>query len=323
MKNCDDILESGISDKILKVLLFDQTTKKNIIWATSDYSKLGEGYQMDDHITVEAIKNDNIIIPRVLKSYKDQDSRVRNMAEVFTPSWVCNLQNNLIDDQWFGVKGVFNEECKKPDGTRFWKTNTNKITFPNGKSWTDYISECRMEITCGEAPYLVSRYDTTTGSFIPIPDRIGLLDRKLRVICENTNGFQQWLSAVTIAYKSVYGYEWQGDNLLLARESLFQSFCEYYEYKFPRKTPTEQQKLAIAEIISWNLWQMDGLKGVVPNSCHDEIETEVTLFGKDENIHTKNCLGCQTNNLKLHNGIKCQIMDWEKNQPFEFISLIK
>ena len=40
----------------------------------------------------------------------------------------------------------------------------------------------RMEITCGEAPYLVSRYDTTTGEPIPIGRRIGLLDRKLCVI---------------------------------------------------------------------------------------------------------------------------------------------
>ena len=32
---------------------------------------------------------------------------------MFTPSWVCNAQNNLIDDAWFGRKGVFNEEITK------------------------------------------------------------------------------------------------------------------------------------------------------------------------------------------------------------------
>ena len=26
------------------------------------------------------------------------------------PSWVCNKQNNLIDDEWFGYSGSFNEE---------------------------------------------------------------------------------------------------------------------------------------------------------------------------------------------------------------------
>ena len=49
----------------------------------------------------------------------------------------------------------------------------------------------RLEISCGEAPYLVSRYDTVTGETIPISQRIGLLDRKLRVISENTDTEEQ------------------------------------------------------------------------------------------------------------------------------------
>jgi hypothetical protein len=32
------------------------------------------------------------------------------MAEVFTPSWICNAQNNLIDNTWFGRDNVFNKE---------------------------------------------------------------------------------------------------------------------------------------------------------------------------------------------------------------------
>ena len=42
------------------------------------------------------------------------------------------------------------------------------------------------------SPYLVSRYDTTTGESIPIYKRIGLLDRKLRIINENTTTFNEW-----------------------------------------------------------------------------------------------------------------------------------
>ena len=41
-----------------------------------------------------------------------------------------------------------------------------------------------MEVSCGEAPYITSRYDTVSGDYIEVPDRIGLLDRKLRVISE-------------------------------------------------------------------------------------------------------------------------------------------
>lgn len=43
----------------------------------------------------------------------------------------------------------------------------------------------RLEISCGEAPYLVSRYDSVTGKTIKIKNRIGLLDRKLRIVSEN------------------------------------------------------------------------------------------------------------------------------------------
>ena len=55
-------------------------------------------------------KNGNIIMPRVQKDQILQQSRVKKMAEVFTPSWICNAQNNLIDNAWFEGKNVFNKE---------------------------------------------------------------------------------------------------------------------------------------------------------------------------------------------------------------------
>ena len=94
---------------------------------------------------------------------------------MFTPSWVCNKQNNLVDNAWFGAENVFNTEYEK-----HWTATENKITFPtpDGKTWEDYVRDVRLEITCGEAPYLVSRYDTVTGDTIELAQRIGLLDRK-------------------------------------------------------------------------------------------------------------------------------------------------
>lgn len=185
-----------------------------------------------------------------------------------------------------------------------------------------------MEITCGEAPYLVSRYDTTTGEPISLEQRIGMLDRKLRVISENAETSAEWLSMAQEAYKHTYGYEWQGDNLLLAREALLITFIEYYHAKFD-KMPQERSLLYIAYIISWNLWQMDGLKGVVPNSCHDMEVSEKNIFG--ESTHIEHCPGCQNGSFKEHNGIYCQIRDWgvrdprtgRNNRKIRFINLIK
>ena len=185
MPDIADILENDIfraSPELLTTLLKDHTTSRddavcNIFWATSDYEHLGKGYGYRDPILPELITDDNgqVIMPRVLKHKDTQSERVRDMAEVFTPSWVCNAQNNLIDEAWFGRKDVFNTEYTSEDGVHGWKTNPDKTIFPEGKTWKDYVRDIRLEITCGEAPYIVSRYDTTTGTVIPLADRIGLL----------------------------------------------------------------------------------------------------------------------------------------------------
>ena len=285
----DDLL--ALSAEVLDTLLRDHTTGKNIFWATHDYEALGSEY-----------------------------------AEVFTPSWVCNAQNNLVDEAWFGRKDVFNVEDHEK---HTWKPNPLKIEFPKDKTWKDYVRATRMEMTCGEAPYLVSRYDATTGEPIPLEQRIGLLDRKLRVVSENVDVSGEWLEWAQAAYKNIYGFEWQGDNLLLAREALLWTFIEYYQAKF-NKAPLLKSINYIAYIISWNLWQMDGLKGVVPDSCrHGVTEKIQTLFGEEE--QTVHCLGCQQDDVRRHNGTYCLIRDWgnkdsktgENNRRIRFIDLIK
>ncbi len=309
-----DILENELIEKypdVLGILLRDQTTQKNIFWATDNYDHLGDSYRFNSEILPDLITGEkgNVIMPRVKKDKILQLSRSKEMAEVFTPSWICNAQNNLVDNSWFGIEGVFNKEMVLKNGTKSWEITKEKIIFPKGKTWQDYVCDTRLEITCGEAPYLVSRYDTTTGEFIEIENRIGILDRKLRVVNENLNSTDEWLKAVETAYKSTYGFEWQGDSLLLAREALLITFIENFTYKFETE-PTLETIQKIAQIISWNIWQMDGLKGIIPNSCRNEILEILDFFETKTEI--KKCKGCETQNIKLHNGIYCYIMDWEE-----------
>ena len=199
----------ALDKRVLNILLKDKTTRQNIIWATDDYAHMGEGYTFNQQITIKLITgpNGNVIRPRIEKTQDEQVSRVKNKAEVFTPSWVCNRQNNLVDNDWFGYDGAFNTETENG-----WLATTEKIVFPEGKTWQSYVVAKRLEISCGEAPYLVSRYDTVSGQPISVEDRIGLLDRKLRVVCENCDSEPEWVKWATKAYQSIYGYEWQGDN---------------------------------------------------------------------------------------------------------------
>ena len=315
----DDL--SDISPEVLATLLRDHTTGRNIFWATHDYEALGSEYDYHAQMLPGLITGEHgmVICPRVHKSKENQTGRAKDMAEVFTPSWVCNAQNNLVDEAWFGRKDVFNVEDSK---NHTWKATKEKIHFPEGKTWKDYVRATRMEMTCGEAPYLVSRYDTTTGEPIPLEQRIGLLDRKLRVVSENTETSGDWLDWAQTAYMNIYGYEWQGDNLLLAREALLWTFIEYYQAKFG-KPPLVKSINYIAYIVSWNIWQMDGLKGVVPESCKNGVTEKIqTLFGEEEQMVS--CTGCQQDDLRRHNGIYCLIRDWPNNKKkIRFIDLIK
>ena len=299
----------------------DPTKVVNIFWATNDYDEQREGeakngYRYDDQIMPDKIigQNGRVIMPRVLKDKQLQIDRTKDKAEVFTPSWVCNAQNNLIDDAWFGRKEVFNHEIVNGDGTHSWIPTEETIEFPEGdkqRTWKKYVLENRLEITCGEAPYLVSRYDTTTGESIPLQNRIGLLDRKLRVVSENTETSGEWLEWARKAYMHTYGYEWQGDNLLLAREALLYTFIEYYKAKFPNEELKRSSITGIARIISWNIWQMDGIKMVVPDSC-DKVIIQ-TLFGEEK----QECKACKEGKTAGHIGVHCLIRDWSKTKKPE------
>ena len=321
--NAIDIHENEIwqrDPQLLVELLRDRTTGKNIFWATKGYELRGDAYQYSAEITVASItgENGNVIQPRVSKSLEEQRYRVRSKAEVFTPAWLCNAQNNLIDAQWFGRDNVFNREVQGG-----WVTNTNPIEFGDipGTRWQDYVLDMRLEIACGEGPYLVSRYDAATGKVIPVEERIGLLDRKLRVVSENCPIRSHWLNWAHKAVQSVYGYEWQGDNLLLARESLLYSFIDFYAAKFAR-TPTKEDLRRVARTITWNIWQMDGLKGVVPDSCKTikGVSSFADFMDFEDEEHP--CPGCSKGNITEHTGIYCLIRDWAKQKTVKFISTI-
>lgn len=332
-QNEPDIRENEIielDNELLSILLKDRSSGKNIIWATDNYVMRGDSYASQMPMTVKLISGrfGKVIRPRIDKSQKEQKHRVKDKAEVFTPSWICNLQNNAGDEEWFGQKNVFNVPNDKT-----WNTNNDKINFPEGKTWQDYVKSKRLEITCGEAPYLVSRYDTTTGQWIDVKNRIGILDRKLRVISENTEHEDDWVKWAYEAYKSTFGYEWQGDSLLIARENLLYSFTDHYIDKF-EIPPIKEYLIEIAKIISWNIWQMDGLKNVIPNSCTkvQKAKIQLSLFEEENEPEIEECPACTKGNNFKHTGIYCKIRNWdtgrtitfnnikgEKNMKFDFV----
>ncbi len=294
---------------LLRLLLKDKTTGQNIIFATSVYRNEGIPLDESDQMTEGILRGfaPYEIQPRVLKSQLKQQERTKAKAEVFTPAWVCNKMNNYLDEEWFGRKDVFNTETEHG-----WTAKAGRIDFENDDDWKKYVDSRRLEITCGEAPYIVSRYDASTGEIIEIRSRIGMLDRKLRVVNENTDDEKEWFKWVFRAYQSVYGYEFQGDSLLIARINLLVTFVDYMKERWGR-VPKDTELRKIANVIVWNIWQMDGLTGKVPFGSPKEKYRQMSFFdidtpeedGKDEKS----------------DGAECRIYDWRSDRSLTYNSL--
>ena len=253
-------LQSPPVQAVLDILLKDQPTKKNIVWATNSYEALGSQYAASKPITLETLAGlePDMLQPGAMRAVQQRQERTKSYAEVPSPSWLCNRMLNDRDRKWFGRDDVFNRQRGES-----WEMIKGNILFPKTKTWQEYIDERCLEITCGEAPFLTSRYDAATGRVIHTAGRIGLLDRKLRIASENTDTEKSWLFWAMRALKSVYGYEYQGDNLLIGRINLLASFTDHLSMRWHREAAPDELMQA-AHVISWNLWQMDWLTGSTP-----------------------------------------------------------
>lgn len=278
-----DISENIIREKmpnILDILLIDRTTStkkktKNIIWANENYIKYGRKYFSDSQITPELITGQMgyVVKPRALKSRELQKERTKLKAEVFTPVWVVKRQNDEVE------RDFLNDDLET------------------------YVKRMWIEVSCGEAPYMATRYEMETGELVPLVRREGFIDRKLKRINEQVSERERWQSLVEEAYKSSYGFEWNGDSLFIARENLLYTYRDYYLVKWSEE-PEYSFFEKIAKIISYNVFQMDGLKYIVPMTDKQE-DAQLSLFSDDCSRSVKS-------------GKRVKVMDWEKNKMVYF-----
>lgn len=279
----DDILKIhalGLLDK----LLTDKTTRRHIMWATDAYLDLGSRYGRNEEITPELITglNANVIKTRARKEMEQRSSRTRQHGEVSTPLWVCKKMCDYVDD----VRNV-------------------------KAGWEKYVDARVLEITCGEAPFLVSRYDVETGEAIQVSERIGLLDRKLRMVNENTQTEEEWLKWALRAFHATYGYEFQGDNVLISRINLLMTFEEHLWERWKRR-PTTSEYEKLVTIIVWNIWQMDGLSGTIPYGTAEEKFQQMDLFEM-----FAPALDAEEEDRQPN----CRIFNWRGDRSMEYLSL--
>ena len=290
-----DILDNDIRTnmpRILETLLLDRTTStpnnpKNIIWANDNYIEYNPTtYAATAQIKPELItgKRSSLIMPRALKARALQKERTRTKAEVFTPTRIVKMQNDAADKSY----------------------ESDTLETYTRRKW--------LEITCGEAPYMATRYDMETGDFIPLSERVGFVDRKLVRINNGVTDKAEWQRLVELAYKSSYGFEWNGDSLLLARENLLYTYRDYYYEKW-NDEPLYGLFEEIAKIISYNVFQMDGLKFTIPLTEKREkvVEMQMSLFDT----------GDPKESWQITPGKRVRVMNWATNKMEFFDKEIK
>jgi len=187
--------------------------------------------------------NADEVLPRYLKSALEKKSRTEKKAEVFTPYSIVKKMNDMNDESFYDTIET-------------------------------YIKRKVLEVTCGEAPYLTTRYDVETGEEISVNDRTGILDRKLHFLPDGL-GKENYTKCATVALKSVYGYEWQFDSLFLARRNLLMTTIEHYVDRYGEE-PKYADVLEWATIISYNIIRMDGV-----SMCLPETKTPAMLMNWD------------------------------------------
>lgn len=266
-------------EEIHQMLLYDHNTKKSLIFANHQFEEIDTEFTFSAEIPLSfAMKPPSVIdhtgtfAPSFFKSQQEKTGRCKKNAEVTTPAWVINKMNSLIDNVcWSGDESI-NPFNKQEHLAKEWATTKTPIPFPCKRfaTWQEYVGALRIEFTCGEAPYIVSRYCCQTGRPIPTKERVGFLDRKLRVVTENTQTREEWRLATHIAVRSCYGYEYQGDNLYLGRQNILNSVVDYHIDLFD-EMPGQDYLLELAYSISWNFFQMDGIKYVLPGSDFSDI----------------------------------------------------
>lgn len=280
---------------LLDALLIDKSSGLPIIWATDAYAAWGDAYARTTPITPELLLRPPFrLMTRAAKESDARSERTKSHAEVFTPLWVVKMMNDFMEAEWFGQEGIF---------------DAPRVLFPKGLIWQQFVLSRRMELTCGEAPYLVSRYDVTSGFSVPPSSRVGILDRKLRVVSEYAATEDDRLEWAFRALQATYGYEFQGDNVLLARLNVLLSFEEYMRAKLNR-LPSHAEYHRLLDILAWNIWQMDGLSGLIPFSQAPDVMQQLDLFAAENDAP-------QSENIRP----PCRVFNWQSGHSIEYNQL--
>ena len=144
-----------------------------------------------------------------------------------------------------------------------------------------------------------------------------ILDEFVKGMCEGGNTCDRYEISDKASWDEIRKAYDESDNILIARESLFYTFLDYYE-AFCRDVLGHEGKLqistlrTIAYIISWNIWQMDGITKTLPLSGeHEQAEIERQQFSLfDDNSEAETVSSANEIQKKT---IYAKVAEWSKD----------
>lgn len=282
-------LDSCCPTRILVTLFKDCAAGRNIVWTDDECVEFGDGFIGDNGIAIEKITNfsSGAIKPHIAKKQGRRFERIMTRAGAIVPSWLFNRMNNSIDAVWLDMRDV---SYVKNDVER--NSGLKRIVFheKSGRSGRVYVESHRPGITCGEASFAYSHYDTVTMDASPVGGRIGFSNRMLCVVSEKIGYCREWVRWAPAAPEASSGFEFQCCCLPTCI-NVFGTFWEHQRERWSAGM-AEVETGQTVWILLWNILQLNGPICTMPANQMD-IVVQFILFDYEElvQMHAKlaNC----------------------------------
>lgn len=223
-----------IDESVLETLLTDKSTRRPLVWPSGP-----------NHPAAWMSREDFL---RPQLAAEDPQAEQAEFLE-----W--NRKLNTLDAAWFGHEPAFNEESAQG-----WQTLSEPVAFDDPFHWKKYVTRPVFLFQAGHGQALVFRPFAQGAEPMQYGKRMGILDRRLRIISENTREESEWLRWAESALQSLYGTDVSPLAIFQARLSALVAVREAYAQRFGGQLPVREEKYMVTTLC-WNLFQMDPRTG--------------------------------------------------------------
>lgn len=238
-------------DLILDILLRDKTTGKPLVFPPDQTSGRPSPFLgLEDLYGVQSQKD-----------MPDEAEEVQTLC-----SW--NRKLNQLDEVWFQRSGVFNTPTAEG-----WIPAADPVYFEDPFHWKKYVNQ---QIYVPDLDWGAALTFAGTSENLPLNERMGQLDRELRLVNENVRSQQEWQKRTSTMLARMLGCAKDPIRLFRARLCVLETCREAFQARFGH-LPSARDEKALAHIVARNLFQSEDELNTVPFQEMEET-LQLSLF---------------------------------------------